>query len=126
MKIEAIRCYCKTLLMAIMGRNPYLLELQEVRREYAATAHQVAILDELHNIYKEKDKETARNVSHLQGLVEVLRERIDDKNEQIRQMEQEYRRQVENYEKRVGDYCLTIAELQARVSAMQNHAQDDE
>lgn len=76
MKIKTIKHYFKTLLIAILGRNPYRLELEQVRSEYAKTAENVELLRDAYYICKEKEEKANQQIASLQNLVELLRERI--------------------------------------------------
>ena len=110
--------YFKTLLIALLGRNPYRLELEQARDEYKRAAENMKTFRDLYYMCKEKeDGKAARLIDSLQQLVEMLRQHIREKDEQIEQMRADYRQQVVSYERRLGDYSLANAELRKKAGA---------
>ena len=145
-----MKYYLKNLLTALCGRNPYRQELDELKEEMEKARENVSTLQDAY--YKEMEKsvdaermqdeaaklleeyksmieKNGKQLTSFQVLVENYRERLDEKNAMIEQIRKDYQRQVENYENRIGNYCLTIADLQKRVEALQNaydkHATND-
>lgn len=99
MKIETVRQYFKTLFLALIGKNPYRLELECIRAEHEKTKKDVEDLHHLYNICKENDDRKNEQITSLQNLVEVLRERIREKDSQIEQMAAAEKNTQENQEK---------------------------
>lgn len=118
MKIITTKSYFKTLLSALLGHNPYRLELEQVKAELEKVSEQVGILRSLYDQCKENEEKFGKEKSSYQKLVEQLRERCNEKEEQIEQMAADYRRRTDGYEKRVRDYSQTIAELQERIKTL--------
>lgn len=135
--------YFKNLLIALLGNDPYRMELERVKKEYGQTAAKVkqledtfltveekkeeaeAMLDEYKKWVEKADTElTEKNnelakklsdISSLQTIVENYRVRIREKDEQIRMMDEDFKGRVESYKKRIEGYSGQIARLQAQL-----------
>ena len=79
--------YFKNLLAALLGRNPYETERDELRRQMEKSGENVRCLNELYYTVLEKWAATSRQLASLQQLVENLRERIKDKEAAIEQLQ---------------------------------------
>lgn len=123
MKIIMIKRYFKTLLTAFLGMDPYRQELEQVRSKYEETARDVRALHDLYYICRGREEQASQQIVGLQKLVELLRDRIKEKDELIEQMKSDYRRQLDNYEKRVGDYSLTIDKLRKQTEDLQRETE---
>jgi len=83
--------YFKNLLAALLGRNPYETERDEMRRQIEQAAENVERLRDMYCAACEKWEQSDKQVASLQQLVENLRERIKDKDAAIEQLQNEYR-----------------------------------
>ena len=81
MKIEALKHYFKTLLTAVAGRNPYGRELEDLRKEHKDAIMEVKKLEE--------------RMNGLQNLVEILRQRVNEKDEMISLMQEQYGKEAD-------------------------------
>lgn len=135
--------YFKNLLIALLGNDPYRMELERVKKEYGQTAAKVkqledtfltveekkaeaeAMLDEYKKWVEKTDTElTEKNnelekkqgeISSLHTLVETLRQHNLEKDGQIRMMDEDFKGRVESYKKRIEGYSGQIARLQAQL-----------
>lgn len=75
--------YFRTLLLALLGRNPFQMELDELREHYEQASDRVVELYELY--YKSVDNfdKTKQMVADYQTLIENLRERIGEYQERL-------------------------------------------
>lgn len=75
--------YFKNLLKALLGQNPYQMELDELRQNYHKTADRV---DELNSFYFEsvaKFDQTRKQMIGSQKLIENLRTRVSEYKEEL-------------------------------------------
>ena len=88
--------YLRNLLTALLGRNPFQQELEELKKKCDKASDNVKGLNELY--YKTVEKweensktlrETLQDLVRCQTLVENLRERISEKDELIAQLQAE-------------------------------------
>lgn len=86
-QIMKMKYYFKNLLLALLGRNPFRLELDKVKQEYALTAKRVWELDEIRYKLEAKMAETysqmeatGRKITDYQNLTENLRKRVTEKD----------------------------------------------
>ncbi|MBQ9646108.1 MAG: hypothetical protein IJV24_07110 [Prevotella sp.] len=89
--------YVKNLIAALMGRNPYREELDEVKERYEQAADNVRSLQDMYYSALEKWTEADRQAKSLQALTENLRERIREKDEMMEQMREEYQQRIRQY-----------------------------
>ena len=75
--------YIKNLIIAILGRNPYLEELDKLREQYNKAAQNVEALQDMYYDAIDRWNESDKQAKLLQALVENLRERIREKDEMI-------------------------------------------
>lgn len=94
---EAMKQYFKTLWTALTGCNPYAVELEQVRREYEATANDVTIAKELYMTCAERIVEYKKQTAALQNLTETLRQHLAEKDELMERMKQDYHKRIEAY-----------------------------
>ena len=80
--------YIKNLIIAILGRDPYLEEFEEVCEKYDMAAANIASLRDMYYNALNRWSDECKNVRQLQNLVENLRSRIKEKDEIIKQIEQ--------------------------------------
>ena len=86
-----MRRYLKNLLSALLGKNPYQAERDDLAEKLEKTGENVRGLNELYYTVLEKWAANKRQLASLQQLVENLRERIADKDAVIDQLQNEYR-----------------------------------
>lgn len=106
-----MRRYFKNLLMALLGRNPYQMELYEVRYNYGVVEEHVRILNDMYYKAVEKMVKTEKWITDYQTIVENLRERIKEKEAELESQDQSWRDRMEGmkavYEHRLNDKGLT-------------------
>lgn len=108
--------YFKNLFIALCGNNPYQMELDRVREEYEKTAEKVAQLEDLYWTFKELKVDVDKQMASYQTLVENLRQRLKEKDEQIAQLKLSRQRLVNEHQKQVAAYSETIAKLQEKLN----------
>jgi predicted nucleic acid-binding Zn-ribbon protein len=82
-----MRRYLKNLLSALLGKNPYQAERDELLRQMEQAAENVERLRDMYCAACEKWEQGDKQVASLQQLVENLRERIADKDAVIDQLQ---------------------------------------
>ena len=119
--------YFGNLFIAVMGRNPYQVELDKVKEEYEKTAENVEFLRKMYDKMQEhlasdtrrmtadaaRIADDAKMISSLQALVENLRTRVEEKDAQIAQVLNDLKLQDAKYKARIASYSDTIAKLQS-------------
>jgi predicted nucleic acid-binding Zn-ribbon protein len=103
-----MRRYFRNLLMALLGRNPFQIELNEVKENLVSAAENVSMLNDMYFKLQEKMVAAEKWLIDYQSLVENLRERIKDKDEQLSQQARDYRTSLAEYEKRIQAYKLKL------------------
>ena len=132
--------YCKNLLAAICGKNPYRLELDKLKKEMGATGENVKLLQEsyykevekaaeaekrqdevakLLDMYKDIVEKSKKQLMSFQTIVENQRERIKEKDALVEEIRKNYQRQKESYEKRVKGYLQTIGRMKEQMKKLQ-------
>ncbi len=84
---ETLRRYLRNLFRALLGRNPFRAELAELREQYEKVAENVATLTDLYYKSQELLDEARGQAANEQRLVENLRRRIEEKDEEIQRMQ---------------------------------------
>lgn len=103
-----MRRYFKNLLIALLGRNPYQIELDEVKEKYEAAAENVNSLNDMYYKLLEKMDYAEKWIADYQRIIENLRERIKEKEEMLSQQDRDYRASLDEYEKRIKAYKVKI------------------
>ena len=110
-----MRRYFKNLLIALMGRNPYQIELDELREHYEKAAERVNELNEFYFKMVEKMDKTKKRMNDYQTLIENLRNRLAEKETENEQQGADFRERMErmkaDYQKRIDEYNKTINKL---------------
>ena len=83
-----MRRYLKNVLIALLGRNPYRQELDELKEKYEKAGENVKSLRGMYCDVVERWTVADKQAKSLQALVENLRERIREKDEQIKEYQQ--------------------------------------
>lgn len=84
--------YVKNLIMALLGRNPYREELDELKEKYEKTGENVRSLRDMYYDAVERWEQAWKEVKQLQVLTENLRERIREKDKMMDEMQKENQR----------------------------------
>lgn len=108
--------YIKNLIAALVGNDPYRMELEKIKEEYEKTAERVKMLDESYYKVRERLAEASRKSTGYQSLIENLRQRLSEKDALIERMIEESRNQVRECQKRIADYSDTISRLQEELN----------
>ncbi len=83
---ETLQHYFRNLFRALLGRNPFRDELNELREHYEAVAERVQALTELYYTSAEALGRMEREKADNQLLIENLRKRVDEKDKEIKRM----------------------------------------
>lgn len=100
--------YFRHLFIALLGRNPFRVELEQVTHEYEQTAAKVRHLDELRYTLEQKVAEETAKVHQFENLTENQRQRLTDKDITIDAMTKEHRERMAQVQK---DYTAKVEEL---------------
>ena len=110
-----MRRYLKNVVMALLGRNPYREELDELKEKYEKTGENVKSLRGMYCDVVERWTEADKQAKSLQALVENLRERIREKDAGLEEQERAFRELLEQtrreYDKRIATYAEEIARM---------------
>ena len=117
-----MRRYLKNLLMAMLGRNPYQQELDELKEKYEKAGENVQSWQTMY--YKAWDnvaameakmKEEDKQIVSLQALVENMRERVREKDAELEEQDKDFRKWMEQtrqeYDKRIATYAEEVERL---------------
>lgn len=92
-----VKIYFNTLRLALLGRNPYRKELDELRNEYEEISGKVILLKELYCSCVDNIDQYKKRTNGLNQLVENLRERIGEKDVIIQRTKSEYQERLAAY-----------------------------
>lgn len=110
-----MRRYLKNLIIALMGRNPYRMELDDLTEKYEKTAERVYGLNDIYFKMVEKMEETKMRMNDYQTLVENLRQRVAEKEVELDCQKKDFRDRMEriksDYQKRLNACNRKIEEL---------------
>lgn len=111
-----MRRYFINLWLAVAGNNPYKQELEEIKRKYSENlAHLNSVRDKYDVLIKQVVSMDAQLIN-MQKLVENLRGRINDKNEEFKTASLQFSERIErmkaDYQHRLDEYNKKIEELQ--------------
>ena len=79
--------YFKNLWHALIGRNPFQLELERVREDFKKTEAKVRDLNALYYEVRSKIQNSEHQINDYQVLVENLRRRLADKDDIIKALQ---------------------------------------
>lgn len=79
--------YFKNLWLALIGRNPYQLELERIREDFSQTKAKVRDLNELYYELRSKMLTSENQINDYQVLIENLRRRLVDKDDVIKALQ---------------------------------------
>lgn len=121
------RGYFSVLWAAITGKDPLRDELgklrstpprkdlEELRTEHERMGKELAELQDMYYKCLERSEKRADEVINLQELVEILRKRVSEKDEEIKEQARNYREVIERTKKscqaRIDGYNKEIADL---------------
>lgn len=89
--------YFKNLFLALIGCNPFELQLDEMRTYYQKTAERVTELDEMYHKLQEALSKKEKTISDYQNLTENLRSRITEKDVEYERMKKHYQERIKQY-----------------------------
>lgn len=84
---ETLKHYLRNLFLALLGRNPFRVELDELREHYLKTADNVATLTELYYKSQEALLNARERIADGQRLVENLKSRIAENDNEIKRLQ---------------------------------------
>lgn len=102
------KSYFRHLFIALLGRNPFRVELEQVTHEYELTAERVRHLDELRYTLEQNMAEEKAKVKQFENLTENQRQRLTDKDITIDAMTKEHRERMAQVQK---DCTAKVEEL---------------
>lgn len=82
------------MLIALLGRNPYRQELDELKEKYEKAGENVQSLRGMYCDAVERWTEADKQAKSLQTLVENLRERVREKDAGLEQTRREYDKRI--------------------------------
>lgn len=95
--METVKQYLKTLMLALLGRNPFREELDELHEHYQKVADRVSDLNDLYLKSLESFEEVEGKVGDYQKLTENLRQRIAEKDALMERIKKDYQQRIEKY-----------------------------
>lgn len=102
-----VKRYVKNLLLALLGNNPYQMEMDEARNHLEKAAEDLKAAQDMCYATMERWNESQKQLTQMQQLVETLRDHLSDKDEQIEQLRRKYIDYIEqmkhDYEKRQNE-----------------------
>ena len=84
---KKMKRYFKNLWHALIGRNPFQLELERVREDFKKTEAKVRDLNALYYEVRSKIQNSEHQINDYQVLVENLRRRLADKDDIIKALQ---------------------------------------
>lgn len=98
-----VKRYGKNLLLALLGNNPYQVEMDEARDYLEKAAGDLKATQDMCYSTMEMWSESQKQLKRMQQLVETLRGHLHEKDEQVDQLRREYYNHIEqmkrDYEK---------------------------
>ena len=98
-----VKRYVKNLLLALLGNNPYQMEMDEARNHLEKAAENLKATQDMCWQAMEMWSESHQQLLQMQQLVETLRGHLHEKDDQVEQLRREYRDSIEqmkrDYEK---------------------------
>ena len=98
-----VKRYGKNLLLALLGNNPYQMEMDEARNHLEKAAENLKATQDMCWQAMEMWSESHQQLLQMQQLVETLRGHLHEKDDQVEQLRREYRDSIEqmkrDYEK---------------------------
>lgn len=99
----SIKRYAQNLLQALLGKNPYQVEMGKARDALEKAAEILNTMQDMYSATLEKWSESQKQLTQMQQLVETLRDHLREKDEQVEQLRREYidciERMKRDYEK---------------------------
>ena len=113
--------YLKNLLRAILGKNPYLLDMETVSRAYEQAAERVQSLEKVYAQVQQKMSEDDQQLKGYQKLTENLRQRLAEKDAQMKEQATVYSEAVNTLRKQHkmqrGEWATKNEELRDDLNA---------
>lgn len=124
--------YIKNLMLALLGKDPYEMEMLDLLGKYEKTADRVEVIQELYNkslgdynavcgkvdVLEGMVKKAKQQEGSLQNLVEIMRRRLAEKDALLERQGTEFRDRMERtkreYQERIDQYIREIDGLTAR------------
>ena len=85
-----VKRYFKNLLLAMLGKNPYHMEMGEARDHLEKAAENLKTMQDMYNATMERWGESQKQLAQMQQLVETLRDHLREKDEQVERLHREY------------------------------------
>lgn len=106
-----IKRYVQNLRLALLGNNPYQVEMDEARDYLEKAAGDLKATQDMCYSTMEMWSESQKQLNQMQQLVETLRDHLHEKDDQVEQLRREYRDSIEqmkrDYEKRQAEETKT-------------------
>ena len=98
-----VKRYAKNLLLALLGNNPYQMEMAEAKVHLEKATEMWLTMKDMCFATMELERESQKQLMKMQLLVEILRDHLREKDEQVEQIKRECRDYIErmkrDYEK---------------------------
>lgn len=105
--------YWKILFMALMGKNPFRKELEQVTQNYEKTARRIDSLDESLYHLEKRLYDSSEREKNCQALIENLRKRLSEKDQTIEDLRKE--------QNRLSEFRLReLAERDEKIAALRS------
>ena len=102
-----VKRYVKNLLLALLGNNPYQMEMDEARNHLEKAAENLKATQDMCWQAMEMWSDSQKQLAQMQQLVETLRGHLREKEEQAEQLRREYLDRIDqmkrDYEKRQNE-----------------------
>lgn len=104
---DCVKRYLKNLLLALLGNNPYQVEMGEASDHLEKAAEALKTMQNLYDATMERWSESQKQLKQMQQLVETLRTHLREKDEQMKQLWRNYNYHIDqmkrDYEKRQNE-----------------------
>lgn len=90
-----VKRYAQNLLQALLGKNPYQVEMGKARDALEKAAENLNAMQDMYSATLEKWSESQKQLTQMQQLVETLRDHLREKDEQMGQLRRQYDNFVE-------------------------------
>lgn len=90
-----VKRYAQNLLQALLGKNPYQVEMGKARDALEKAAGNLNAMQDMYSATLEKWSESQKQLTQMQQLVETLRDHLREKDEQMGHLRRQYDNFVE-------------------------------
>ena len=109
-----VKIYFNTLRLALLGRNPYRKELDELRNGYEKISSKIISLKDMYCSCVDNIDQYKKRTNGLNQLVENLRERIGEKDVILQRTKLEYQERLSTYNAEIDSLRNQLLQESAR------------